>query len=108
MQKLHIGNALSNVVRANRLSISGSHDETETQEPIRGANMAYMNQTTARHSTVLARVSAFFDGIATRYQQRRMYRETFDGLNALTDRELLDLGLHRSELARVAKEAVNR
>lgn len=70
--------------------------------------MAYLNQTTAHHSSFTARVASAFEGIAARYRQNRLYRETFNGLNALTDRELADLGLHRSELARVAKDAVNR
>lgn len=70
--------------------------------------MAYLNQTTAQHSSFMTRVMSAFDGMATRFRQNRLYRETFNGLNALTDRELADLGLHRSELARVSKDAVNR
>ncbi|WP_299874451.1 DUF1127 domain-containing protein [uncultured Sulfitobacter sp.] len=70
--------------------------------------MAYLNQTTAQQSSFMARVMSAFDGMVTRFQRNRLYRETFNGLNALTDRELADLGLHRSELPRVAWDAVNR
>lgn len=70
--------------------------------------MAYLNQTTAQQSSFLARIASAFDGMATRYRQNRLYRETYNGLNALTDRELTDLGLHRSQLTRVAKDAVKR
>lgn len=68
--------------------------------------MAYVNHTTTHQSSFMARVSAVLDGLVARYRQNRLYRETFNGLNALTDRELSDLGLHRSELSRVAKDAV--
>lgn len=51
----------------------------------------------------ISRTAAFFNMIRTKLHERRMYRETFDGLNALTDRELHDLGLHRGDLHRIAK-----
>ena len=35
----------------------------------------------------------------------RVYRRTYAELSALTNRELADLGLHRSEVRRVALEA---
>lgn len=74
----------------------------------RDATMAYLNQTSAQTSSFTARVAAVFERFAARQRQNRLYRETYNGLNALTDRELSDLGLHRSELARVARDAVNR
>lgn len=65
--------------------------------------MAYVN--TATTQSIFARIGAGFEALATRYKQYRMYRDTFDGLNALTSRELADLGLHRSELHKVAMES---
>ncbi|NNE51115.1 MAG: DUF1127 domain-containing protein [Sulfitobacter sp.] len=41
-----------------------------------------------------------------RYKAYRLYRETFDGLNSLSNRELADLGLSRSELHDIATKAV--
>ena len=70
--------------------------------------MAYVNQVTAQNSSFMARVAAMFERFAAKQRQNRLYRETYNGLNALTDRELADLGLHRSELTRVAREAVLR
>ena len=67
--------------------------------------MAYMNTTTAAHPSVFAQISAFFEGAATRYKQHRLYRATFDELSALSNRELADLGLNRSDLRRVSLEA---
>lgn len=62
--------------------------------------MAYIN--TATTPSIFARIGAGFEAIATRYKKYRLYRETFDGLNALTNRELADLGLSRGELRTVA------
>ncbi len=67
--------------------------------------MAYVNTTSATTPTFLARIGTAFDRMATRYRQHRMYRQTYEGLNALSSRELLDLGLSRSELRHVAWES---
>jgi uncharacterized protein YjiS (DUF1127 family) len=37
--------------------------------------------------------------------QRRMFGQTFRELNALTDRELADLGIHRADIRRIAAQA---
>ncbi|MEX3315874.1 DUF1127 domain-containing protein [Sulfitobacter sp. PS-8MA] len=70
--------------------------------------MAYMNTTSASTPSFFARIGGAFEGLATRYKQHRLYRETFDGLSALSNRELADLGLSRSELRRVAWESSRR
>jgi len=67
--------------------------------------MAYMNTTTAAHPSVFAQLGAILEGVATRYKQHRLYRATFDELSALSNRELSDLGLSRSDLRRVSIEA---
>jgi len=67
--------------------------------------MAYMNTTTANTTSVFARIAGAFEALATRYKQHRMYRETFDGLSALSNRDLADLGLSRSDIKRIAMEA---
>ena len=38
-------------------------------------------------------------------EQRRVYRTTLNELTELSDRDLADLGLHRADLRRVAREA---
>ena len=67
--------------------------------------MAYMNTTTANTTSVFARIGGAFEALATRYKQHRLYRETLDGLSALSNRELADLGLSRSMIRRLAIEA---
>ncbi|WP_223274754.1 DUF1127 domain-containing protein [Tateyamaria sp. syn59] len=46
-----------------------------------------------------------FEAAAERRAKQRVYRTTLNELNALSNRELADLGLHRSELKRVAWES---
>lgn len=65
--------------------------------------MAYTT-TTNRHSFI-ARLQNAASDLVTRFRQYRLYRETYEGLSALTDRELADLGLNRSELRSVARKA---
>lgn len=67
--------------------------------------MAYMNTATATGSAWTARIATAFDTLATRMKERRLYRETFNELSALTNSELADLGLSRSELHAIAKES---
>ncbi|MFD2738512.1 DUF1127 domain-containing protein [Sulfitobacter aestuarii] len=69
--------------------------------------MAYMN-TSATTPSFFARIGTAFEKLATRYKQHRMYRETFEGLSALSNRELADLGLNRCELRRVSWDAAKR
>lgn len=70
--------------------------------------MAYTNTTSAPQTSVFTRIAAAFGAAATRYKNYRLYRETFDGLNALSNRDLADLGLGRSDIRRVAIEATYR
>ena len=64
--------------------------------------MAYINVTSARQNTLLATVTATFETLVLHVKQRRMYRTTFNALNELSNRDLADLGLSRSELRHVA------
>lgn len=41
----------------------------------------------------------------TRFARYRLYRRTFNELSALSNRELADLGLHRSAIRRVSLQA---
>jgi uncharacterized protein YjiS (DUF1127 family) len=70
--------------------------------------MAYLNTTSAPHFAPLARIAAAATALATRYKNYRLYRETFEGLSALSNRDLADLGIGRSDIRRVAMEACKR
>ncbi|MEX0367928.1 MAG: DUF1127 domain-containing protein [Ruegeria sp.] len=70
--------------------------------------MAYYNDVAQRSDLVerlLGSAARIFEAAAERHAKRRVFRATFDELNALSNRELADLGLHRSELKRVAWES---
>ena len=55
-----------------------------------------------------ARIHALRE-VLQRYAARRaVYRRTVDELQANSDRELADLGFHRSEIPRIAQEAVDQ
>ncbi|WP_126976125.1 DUF1127 domain-containing protein [Frigidibacter oleivorans] len=51
------------------------------------------------------RLSSFVKGVQEFRQRRRVFHQTLRELNALTSRELADLGLSRSMITRVAAEA---
>lgn len=72
--------------------------------------MAYYNNVAQRSDLVeriLGTVAHAFEAAAERRAKQRVFRTTYAELSALTNRELADLGLHRSELKRVAWEAAN-
>ncbi|MDF3414140.1 DUF1127 domain-containing protein [Sulfitobacter sp. M57] len=67
--------------------------------------MAYLTSTSATGTSFADRASAAFQNIVTSYKQHRLYRETFNELSALSNRELADLGLNRSNLQQIARES---
>jgi uncharacterized protein YjiS (DUF1127 family) len=67
--------------------------------------MAYANTTQVARSGLMARLALLKDGIASAVQQRRVYSRTLAELNALTDRELTDLGMSRLAIPDIAHEA---
>jgi len=67
--------------------------------------MAYVNS--SRQTTVSFgdRIAALVKVTGQSMQRRRVYLQTLHALNGLSDRELIDLGLVRGNLASVAREA---
>ena len=66
--------------------------------------MTYVN---ARSSSVgmADRVAAMFKVVKESADRRQMYRRTVAELNALSDRDLADLGMARCDIAAAAHEA---
>lgn len=64
--------------------------------------MAYINATNT--TTLADRLSALVSGFETRRAQRRVYRATFNELSKLSNRELADLGIGRSQIRSIALE----
>lgn len=67
--------------------------------------MSIMDVFTPPRSGQAARVGGIFNEITLRVQQYRTYRQTLEELEALSDRELLDLGLSRTQLRGIAYRA---
>lgn len=67
--------------------------------------MAYLTQTHGLTASVVARLNALADDIALRIARRRAFKQTLRELSSLDARALSDLGLHRSQIHRIAYEA---
>ncbi|MEZ5686065.1 MAG: DUF1127 domain-containing protein [Paracoccaceae bacterium] len=50
-------------------------------------------------------LGALFAGLTEALARRKVYRQTLRDLKALSNRQLADMGLHRSMITRVAQEA---
>jgi len=63
--------------------------------------------TTSNHTapTLLERLVAYKNDLAERHAKNRVYRETLDELQALSSRELADLGMSPANLKSIAYEA---
>ena len=60
---------------------------------------------TVSTGTKSGRIAALVGDVQTRFRQYRTYQNTLGELQTLTDRELADMGLHRSTLRSIAYQA---
>lgn len=67
--------------------------------------MAMASEIRSVETGLFARVTAIVNGLREQRRRYRMYRETRNELRDLTDRELADIGLHRSQIDAIAVEA---
>lgn len=69
--------------------------------------MAFANDTTrsAASLSLWDRVADLRAHLVERFAKYRLYRTTLSELSSLSDRDLADLGLHRSMIAELAREA---
>jgi uncharacterized protein YjiS (DUF1127 family) len=72
--------------------------------------MAYAHTDLARfdQSGLKARVQRFRDMLDERAARRDAYRRTVRELHACSDRDLADLGIHRSDIPRIAAQAADQ
>lgn len=68
--------------------------------------MTYAPQTHSGLDALKLDISATVYGLMQRLEERRSYRKTVSELRRLDTRQLADLGMHRSEISRVARETV--
>jgi len=70
--------------------------------------MAYATDIrTGQHGQFRDRVNAIVQSFRTARAQRKVYFKTLDELEGLSTRELVDLGIHASEIRFIAREAAN-
>lgn len=67
--------------------------------------MALANDLHSTESGLLRRIAALVTSFREARQRGRVFRQTMRELNALTERELADLGIARSMITRIAHEA---
>lgn len=67
--------------------------------------MAYVNSSRAASYGIVDRAAAIVKTIRVGLERRRVFKQTVRELQALSNRELADLGMHRSMITRVANEA---
>ncbi len=67
--------------------------------------MAYATAHNTAHSGILGRIEAFIEARRVAVAKRRVYRQTLRELQALSARDLADLGIAPSMLRSVAYEA---
>ena len=68
--------------------------------------MAYVSANTVAHNRAVTFVSAFVADAIEAFKARRLITRTYNELSNLTDRELNDLGISRSEISDIARSAV--
>ena len=67
--------------------------------------MAYVNSSRAATYGIADRAAAIVKTIRVSLERRRVFKQTVRELQALSNRELADLGIHRAMITRVANEA---
>lgn len=67
--------------------------------------MAYVTTTRVARKGLLDRLTVLKDDVLTALQKRRIHARTLAELNALTDRELADLGMARAAIPEIARQA---
>jgi uncharacterized protein YjiS (DUF1127 family) len=68
--------------------------------------MVYVNSSRQETVSFGDRIVALVKVVGQAMQRRRVYLQTLGELNDLSDRDLSDLGVARSDINRVAREAV--
>ncbi|MCU0901525.1 MAG: DUF1127 domain-containing protein [Cypionkella sp.] len=67
--------------------------------------MAFVNSSRATTVGIADRAAAVVKTIRVALERRRIFKQTVRELQSLSNRELADLGIHRSMITRVANEA---
>jgi uncharacterized protein YjiS (DUF1127 family) len=78
-------------------------NETQTKEAI----MAQTSDIRAHGPSIRDRLFNLRDALAHRAAQRKAYRQTFDELTRLSNRDLADMGINRGMIPAIARQAAD-
>jgi uncharacterized protein YjiS (DUF1127 family) len=81
--------------------------KTAPAAPNRKTRAAMAHVETSIRSSGAERLNGTIARLVAAWRRRTLYTRTLRELRALSDRELADLGLHRSELRRIARYAAS-
>jgi uncharacterized protein YjiS (DUF1127 family) len=70
--------------------------------------MAFITDNRTATATLADRASALIANMSEVLATRKLYRTTYNELHALTNRELADLGIHRSSIKAIALGATKK
>ena len=73
----------------------------------KSTTMAFLNISHSFEATILERASATWKSMSEQYAQYRLQRRTLNELSALSNRDLADLGIHRSNIRAAAHAATH-
>lgn len=70
--------------------------------------MELVDEYSGNGGNVMARAHCLAGALRTRVAHYRSYRTTLESLSRLSARELADIGIHRSEIRRIALQGADR
>ena len=73
----------------------------------KSTTMAFLNTSHSFETNIAERASATWKSMGEHYAQYRLQRRTMNELSALSNHELADLGIHRSNIRAAARAATN-
>ncbi|GAA6161563.1 hypothetical protein NBRC116589_37370 [Ruegeria sp. HU-ET01832] len=86
-------------------SLKQTPERSGSNETYRVKQMAAVTHQTALKGAPATGLASLIEAAKTRYARYRIYRLTVNELSDLSNRELADLGLHRSMIRRLALQA---
>jgi len=110
MQLLHSSIEEINIVQSQhklhiRFQRQGKYPRDRHKQKKRKMHMAFLTDTFSAHGTFGDKIAALWTEIKEANAKCVVYNTTVRELNALSGRELADLGIHRSMIRRLALDA---
>jgi uncharacterized protein YjiS (DUF1127 family) len=81
------------------------HGDALQNKKVEATIMAYANSTRSATVSFADRLGTFTKTVTLALHRRRLFNQTVRELNALSDRDLADLGIHASMIKDIARQA---